>query len=81
MEYNLKPCPFCGNKVKPFFLEVEEYRMRRKEQQKGFIAIQCPFCEVVVTHADNYYFGPRIEIPLEETVGFEEIEPLWDRRF
>ena len=76
MEQRLKRCPFCGEKVFPFFLGETDWKGR----QKGFIAIQCPSCKVTVTHTDIYYYGPEIEIPLEETKGFEKLKAIWNKR-
>lgn len=75
-EYGLKPCPFCGNKVKPFFLGEEDWKGR----EKGYISIRCFFCEATVTLPNISYYGPHIDIPLEETLGFEKVQAVWNER-
>lgn len=68
----LKPCPFCGGEAEITFSG------RIGDNWRGYIVAKCEICGASSKGA--FYYGPEIEIDLEETVGGEKAMKAWNMR-
>ena len=76
----LKPCPFCGRKVK---VEIDEINSRtgRKDQLFVIWEIRCPQCGCRKADSGNYIVRPDLMLKAVDAKDpLERVVEMWNKR-